>query len=40
MTKKEIEIQIKAIRDATKKACKSKKSALKFLIKLGVISKK
>ena len=39
MTKKEIDKMVKAIKMATKKACKSKKSARKFLVKIGVIKK-
>ena len=39
MRKEEIDKMVKAIRMATKKACKNKKSALKFLIKAGIIKK-
>jgi hypothetical protein len=39
MTKKQIDKMVKAIKMATKKACKNKKSARKFLIKAGIISK-
>ena len=39
MTKKEIDKMVKAIRMTTKKACKNKKTALKFLIKAGIIKK-
>jgi hypothetical protein len=39
MTKKEIEELVKAMKKVTKKACKNKKSARKFLIKLGIINK-
>lgn len=40
MTKKEIDKMVKAIRMTTKKACKNKKSALKFLIKAGIVKDK
>ena len=39
MTKKEIDKMVKAIRMTTKKACKNKKSARKFLIKAGIVKK-
>jgi hypothetical protein len=39
MRKKQIDQMVKAIRKVTKKACKNKKSARKFLIKIGVIKK-
>ena len=39
MTKKEIDRMVKAIKMATKKACKNKKSARKFLINAGIIIK-
>jgi len=39
MTKKEIDELVKAMKKVTKKACKNKKSARKFLIKLGIINK-
>ena len=39
MTKKEIDKMVKAIEKITKKACKSKKSARKFLIDAGIIKK-
>jgi hypothetical protein len=39
MTKKEIEELVKAMKKVTKKACKNKKSARKFLIKSGIIKK-
>jgi hypothetical protein len=40
MTKKEIDELVKAMKKVTKKACKNKKSARKFLVKAGIISKK
>lgn len=39
MRKKQIDQMVKAIRKVTKKACKNKKSARKFLIKAGIIKK-
>ena len=39
MKKKQIDQMVKAIRKVTKKACKNKKSARKFLIKAGIIKK-
>jgi hypothetical protein len=39
MTKREIDKMVKAIRMTTKKACKNKKSARKFLIKAGIVKK-
>jgi hypothetical protein len=39
MTKKEIDELVKAMKKVTNKACKNKKSARKFLIKLGIINK-
>ncbi len=39
MTKKEIDKMVKAIRMTTKKACKNKKSARKFLINAGIVKK-
>lgn len=39
MTKKQIDEQVKAIRILTKRVCKNKKSARKFLIKAGIIKK-
>jgi hypothetical protein len=36
MRKKQIDQMVKAIRKATKKACKNKKSARKFLVKAGI----
>jgi hypothetical protein len=39
MTKKEIDKMVKAIRMTTKKACKNKKSARKFLVMAGIIKK-
>ena len=39
MRKKEIDQMVKAIRKVTKKACKNKKSARKFLVKAGIIKK-
>jgi hypothetical protein len=39
MKKKEIDQLVKAIKKVTKKACKNKKSARKFLIKSGIIKK-
>jgi hypothetical protein len=39
MTKKQIDEQVKAIRRLTKRVCKNKKSARKFLIKAGIIKK-
>ena len=39
MRKKEIDQLVKAIKKVTKKACKNKKSARKFLIKSGIIKK-
>jgi len=39
MRKKEIDQMVKEIRKVTKKACKSKKSARKFLVKAGIIKK-
>ena len=40
MRKEEIDKMVKAIKMATKKACKNKKSARKFLVKAGIIKKK
>ena len=37
MTKKQIDEQVNAIRVLTKRVCKNKKSARKFLIKAGII---
>ena len=39
MRKEEIDKMVKAIKKVTKKACKNKKSARKFLVKLGIIKK-
>jgi hypothetical protein len=39
MRKKEIDQMVKSIKKVTKKACKNKKSARKFLVKLGIIEK-
>jgi len=39
MTKKQIDEQVKSIRILTKRVCKNKKSARKFLIKAGIIKK-
>jgi hypothetical protein len=39
MRKEEIDKMVKAIKKVTKKACKNKKSARKFLVKLGIIEK-
>ena len=39
MRKEEIDKMVKAIKKVTKKACKNKKSARKFLIKSGIIKK-
>jgi hypothetical protein len=39
MTKKEIDELVKAMKKVTKKACKNKKSARKFLVKAGIIKK-
>jgi hypothetical protein len=39
MTKKEIDELVKAIKKVTKKACKNKKSARKFLVEAGIIKK-
>jgi hypothetical protein len=39
MRKKEIDQMVRAIRKVTKKACKDKKSARKFLVKAGIIKK-
>ena len=39
MTKKQIDEQVKAIRRLTKRVCKNKKSARKFLIQAGIIKK-
>jgi hypothetical protein len=39
MRKKEIDQLVKAIKKVTKKACKNRKSARKFLIKAGIIKK-
>ena len=39
MRKEEIDKMVKAIKMATKKACKNKKSARKFLIKAGIVKK-
>ena len=39
MRRKQIDQMVKAIRKVTKKACKNKKSARKFLIKIGAIKK-
>jgi hypothetical protein len=39
MTKKEIDKMVKEMKKLTKKACKNKKSARKFLVKLGIIEK-
>ncbi len=39
MRKEEIDKMVKAIKMATKKACKNKKSARKFLINAGIIKK-
>lgn len=39
MRKKQIDQMVKAIKKVTKKACKNKKSARKFLIKAGIINK-
>lgn len=40
MTKEQIEEQIRVIRSATKKACKNKKTALKFLRDAGILKDK
>jgi hypothetical protein len=37
MTKKEIDKMVEIIKKVTKKACKNKKSARKFLTKAGII---
>lgn len=39
LTKKDTDKIIQGIKSATKKACKSKKSALKFLVDAGIIKK-
>jgi hypothetical protein len=39
MRKEQIDKMVKAIKTATKKACKNKKSARKFLVKAGIIKK-
>jgi hypothetical protein len=39
MRKKQIDQMVKAIRKMTKKACKNKKSARKFLVEAGIIKK-
>ena len=39
MRKKQIDQMVRAIRKVTKKACKNKKSARKFLVKAGIIKK-
>ena len=39
MRKEEIDKMVKSIRKVTKKACKNKKSARKFLVKSGIIKK-
>jgi hypothetical protein len=39
MRKKEIDQMVKAIKKVTKKACKNKKSARKFLVEAGIIKK-
>lgn len=39
MRKEQIDEQVNAIRRLTKRVCKNKKSARKFLIKAGIIKK-
>ena len=39
MRKEQIDQMVKAIKKVTKKACKNKKSARKFLVKAGIIKK-
>ena len=39
MSKEDIDKQIEAIKKSTKNACKTKESALKFLVDAGIIKK-